>query len=198
MSIQQLLQDFGYPAILIVLLLDSSGVPWPTEATLVLVGVALRAGHLHPGIVFPLALGGAAVGSILSYVLGRRMGPGLMQRIARIFRLSPATMDKVEEWFDKHGEKAVFFGRFIPFVRNLAGYPAGVMQIPFAKYLALSLAGYAGYIAFALFLGYGGSSIAHLIGDLEILLWLLAPLALLVIWFKWGRKRVRKTQGGKG
>lgn len=198
MSVAQILQDYGYIAIFVVLTLDSSGVPWPTEFTLVLVGAAMAKGHLHPAIVFPAALVGAAIGSSLSYYLGRRIGPTLLQRIGKVFRLSPATLDKVEEWFQKHGEKAVFFGRFIPFVRNLSGYPAGVMQIPFGKYLLFTLAGYSGYIAFALFLGYGGLSIAHLLGDLELILWVAGPLALVFIWFKWGRKWARNNQRGKG
>ncbi len=197
MTIAHILREYGALALALILAADSAGVPWPTEATLVMVGVAMRAGHVHPAVAVLAALGGAAAGSSLSYYLGRRMGPSLLKRIGKVFHLSEATLNRVEEWFQKHGEKAVFFGRFIPFVRNLSGYPAGVMKMPFGKYMLFTLAGYLGYIAFALSLGYGGLSIARVIGDIEILLWIAGPVALLVLWFKWGRKW-NKNRRGKG
>src|SRR4051812_9516623 len=116
-----LLQQYGYVALLLILFLDSAGVPWPTEATLVATGVYAHTGQIHPVLAFVSALGGAAMGSSLSYYLGLKMGPSLMQRIARIFRLTPQQLGKVDEWFAKHGHRAVLFGRMVPFVRNLCG-----------------------------------------------------------------------------
>ncbi|HYG60369.1 MAG TPA: DedA family protein [Symbiobacteriaceae bacterium] len=200
-TLDALLQDFGYVALVVILFLDSTGVPWPTEATLVAAAVAAHSTGSVTTVIFQWtsALAGSAMGSMLSYYLGRRIGPVLMQRIARFFRLSPETMAKVDQWFEKHGHRAVFFGRLVPFVRNFTGYPAGAMEVPFPKYMLFSMAGYGLYCAFALALGYGGTALAKWVGDLEILLLILIPLALLVIWFKWGRQWAKKhKEAGKG
>lgn len=190
--VQLLLQDYGVVALVLILFLDGAGVPWPTEATLVLAGVAIRAGHLELPLVLASSLAGAAMGSALSYYLGRRMGQRLLQSVAALFRIGPQHLEKMDEWFVRYGEKAVFFGRFIPFVRNLVGYPAGITGIPFGKYMAFSLAGYAGYTTFALSLGWGGLSLAQVVEDPRVLLGLLVPLTLVVAWFKWGRKWLQK------
>lgn len=198
--VQSLLETYGYLALVVILFLDSVGVPWPTEATLVVAGIAF---HNPVSLLFAFlsVLAGAAGGCTVSYYLGRRMGPKLMRRIAGFFRLSDETMQKVDDWFERHGHRAVFFGRLVPFVRNFTGYPAGVMEVPFGKYMLFSLAGYAVYSAFALSLGFFGTRFTKWVGDFEIALWILLPIVLLVIWFKWGRKWVkqyRQKEGGKG
>lgn len=188
-----LLQQYGYAALVLILFLDSIGVPWPTEATLVVTGAAAQVRQLP--LLWAASVSGSTLGSSLSYYLGKRMGPSLMQRIARVLRLTPEQLDRVDGWFAKHGHRAVFFGRLVPFVRNLAGFPAGVIGMPFGQYLAYSMAGYGVYIGIALGLGYGGSSLARLLGGLEILLWILAPVALLVVYLKWGRAWMAKRRG---
>ncbi len=187
-------QKYIYVELVVILFLDRVGVPWPPEATLVAAGSASHSG-LSVVLAWVGALFGAAMGSTLSYYLGRRMGPTLIGRIVAFFRLSPQTATKVDDWFTRHGHRAVFFGRMIPFVRNLTGYPAGVMGMPFGKYMVFSLAGYGLYIAFALSLGFGGKAVARWIGDIEIFLAILVPLAGLVIWFKYGRKWVAQRRG---
>ena len=199
--VQSLLETYGYVALVFLLFLDSSGVPWPTEATLVVAGIAARNGNLNIFLAFASVLAGAALGSTLSYHLGRRMGPKLMRKIASFFRLSDDMMVKVDDWFARHGHRAVFFGRLVPFVRNFTGYPAGVMEVPFSKYMLFSLAGYGLYSAFALCLGYFGTAFTQWVGDFEIALWILLPIALLVAWLKWGRKwfkQYRDKEWGKG
>lgn len=194
--VQTLLHTYGYAALILVLLLDSSGVPWPTEATLVAAGAFFgQHSALSVLLVGVSSLTGAACGSALSYYLGRRMGPALMHRIMVFFRLSSEQIDKVDQWFATHGHRAVFFGRMVPFVRNFTGYPAGVMGMPFGTYMVYSVAGYATYITIALGLGFWGSAVARLIGDLEIILWIVIPLAALVLWVKWGRKWAARLRG---
>lgn len=193
--VQLLLQQYSYVALLLILFLDSAGVPWPTEATLVATGVYAQTGQIHPLLAFVSALGGAAVGSSLSYYLGLKIGPSLMQRIASIFRLTPQHLAKVDEWFAKHGHRAVLVGRMVPFVRNLSGYPAGVAAMPFGKYLLYSMIGYALYMGIALGLGYGGGWLATLFKEVEFLLWFLVPVAAVVLYWKWGRPWLAKRRG---
>lgn len=195
--LQNLVQHYGPPLLFVVLFLDSAGVPWPTEATLVVAGMAVHSGSINPVLALLGTLLGSGLGSSLSYYLGKRMGPTLLKKIGHFFHLSPEHLAKVDAWFEKHGDKAVFFGRFIPFVRNFAGYPAGVMRMNFRKYLLFSLAGYLLYFLFAVGMGYMGTALATLVEDVEILLWIAVPVGLAIFWFKWGRKWAN-TLRGKG
>jgi membrane protein DedA with SNARE-associated domain len=194
--VQTLLRQYSFAALVLILFLDSSGVPWPTEATLVATGVAVQTtGHPNVLLAWLSGLIGAAMGSSLSYYLGRKLGPTLMNRIAAVFHLTPQHLAKVDEWFTKYGHRAVFFGRLIPFVRNLAGYPAGVAEMPFGKYLLFSVAGYGCYTGLALALGFGGSLVGRWLAELEAMLWIAIPLALLVVYWKWGRAYLAKRRG---
>lgn len=194
--IEALLGQYGYAALLLIMLLDSSGVPWPTEATLVLTGAAAQAGHLNLWLAGAAAMAGATLGSTFSYLVGRKFGDRVMRRVASFFYLTPARMDRVEAWFARHGHRAVFFARLVPFARCFAGFPAGAMRMPFATYALYSLLGYLLYVALALGLGFGGLSLALWIGEIEILLWILLPLGLFIAYLKWGPKK-GKSQGGK-
>ena len=195
--LRDLVQHYGFLFLLAVLFADSAGVPWPTEATLVIAGVAIHRGAIHPLLALLGSLTGAGLGSSLSYYLGMRMGPALLRRIGRFFHLGQEHLARVDAWFEKYGDKAVFLGRFIPFVRNLAGYPAGVMRMHFRKYLTFSLAGYLLYILFATGMGFMGNALAGLVQEFEALLWIIIPAGLIIVWFKWGREWA-KTLRGKG
>ncbi|HEY3368287.1 MAG TPA: DedA family protein [Symbiobacteriaceae bacterium] len=196
MIVRNLLRSYGYAALVLILGLDSSGVPWPTEATLVVTGGLAAHGQLNVFVALLASLAGAMMGSSLSYYLGRKMGPSLMQRIGSWFRLTPAQIGKVDEWFARHGHRAAFWGRLVPFVRNFTGYPAGILGVPFGKYLLMSAAGYAVYDSIALGIGYGGLSFLRWwMSRLEMAGWIVIPLALIVGWFMWGRKWLENRQG---
>lgn len=195
--IETLLEQYGYAALVVIMLLDSSGVPWPTEATLVLTGAAAQAGHLNLWVAGASSLGGAALGCTFSYLIGRRLGDRVTRRIAAFFHLTPERMNEVDAWFAMHGHRTVFFARLFPFVRCFAGFPAGAMGMPFGTYALYSLGGYLLYVALALGLGFGGLSFARWLGDLEIILWFLIPIGLLFAYLKWGRRRGR-SQRNKG
>lgn len=194
-ALQVLLREYGYLALLITLFLDGSGLPWPTEATLVLGGLAVKAGHLTWPLTWGAALLGAAAGSAFSYYLGARLGHEFLRSIFSTLHMPSSTLDKVDEWFERHGERAVFFARFVPFVRVLVGYPAGATGMNFHRYMLFSTAGYAAYIALTLGLGYAGLSLARVIGDADVALSLFASIFAVVAWFKWVRPWLRRRNG---
>lgn len=193
-TIQALMAEYGYLAIWFILLLDSLGIPLPTEASLLFAGAMIRTKTMVAPLVLVTALAGALVGSLASYWLGRRGGERLLNRLTRFFRVPAARVDQMQTWFQRHGNRAILFARFIPFVRCLIGYPAGMMGMPLGNYIVYTLLGYAGWVSFSLLLGFGGMAIfAHFGIPFKKIAVILLVAAALVFAVKKLRARLQRT-----
>jgi membrane protein DedA with SNARE-associated domain len=102
--------------------------------------------HLASGFESYVALAlagslGYLVGSVIGWSIGVRGGRPLIERHGRWLHLRPATFQRAEQWFDRHGPRAVFLGRITPVVRSFISIPAGVLGSPLPSYVALTLLG---------------------------------------------------------
>ncbi|MCE7079413.1 DedA family protein [Streptomyces sp. ST2-7A] len=132
-----------YTLVTVVILIEMLGVPLPGE--IILVSAALLASQ---GVVDPLWVGvcatvGACVGDSLGYLIGRKGGRPLFARLGRRFprHFSETNIAAAERAFHRWGAWAVFFGRFIALLRIFAGPLAGVLRMPYGKFLAADLPG---------------------------------------------------------
>ncbi|MBB0232396.1 VTT domain-containing protein, partial [Streptomyces calidiresistens] len=132
-----------YTLVTVVILIEMLGVPLPGE--IILVSGALLASQ---GVVDPLWVGvcatfGACVGDSLGYLIGRKGGRPLFTRLGRRFphHFSESNIATAERAFDRWGAWAVFFGRFVALLRIFAGPLAGVLRMPYGKFLAADLPG---------------------------------------------------------
>lgn len=128
----------------LVIGLESVGVPLPGE--IVLVSAALLAsqqGHIDPLILGACAAGGAVVGDSIGYAIGRKGGKPLLERLGRKFpkHFGPGHVATAERSFERWGMWAVFFGRFIALLRIFAGPLAGVLKMPYWKFLIANMLG---------------------------------------------------------
>ncbi|GAA2993021.1 DedA family protein [Actinokineospora diospyrosa] len=116
--------------------------PLPSEVFLPLAGFAASRGgiSLFSAIFFTTL--GSVVGALMLYWLGAKLGrERLRALVERIPLLDVSDVDRTEDWFDKHGGKAVFLGRMLPIFRSLISIPAGLNRMPLAKFVALTTAG---------------------------------------------------------
>jgi membrane protein DedA with SNARE-associated domain len=169
-------------AVAIMLLLDSLGIPLPTEASLLLTGAMIKKGALFAPYVLGVALTAAAAGSAASYWIGRRMGSRAFNTLIRLFRVPTERTSQIEESFRRHRNRAVFVARFIPFVRCLIGYPAGMAGLPFGDYMFYSLLGYGAWLTLSLLAGYGGFALLHIL-DLPWKTMAVGAAAAVIVWF---------------
>lgn len=191
----QALQHYGSLSLFLVLLLDSMGIPLPTEITLVLAGVMLHAGRITWAGAIPAAIVGFTLGCWVSYRLGASVGARLLDKYGRYVGIQPEHRAKAEDWVRRHGVRAVFLGRFIPVVRSLAGYPAGAVGMPLGRYFVGSVLGYSGYVGLNLFLGFKlGKNWRHIISRADRWLWVVLVLAVgYVAVLLWRRSRKRAS-----
>ena len=125
----------GYLAILIVIAIENLGLPLPGETAL-LAGAALAAsGRLSLIGVMAAAAAGALVGGGGGYTLGRVGGAPFLARYGRFLRVTPERLQRMHDFFARHGPEAVFFGRFIAFLRAWTAILAGTAQMPLAPFL---------------------------------------------------------------
>ncbi|MEU0232322.1 MULTISPECIES: DedA family protein [unclassified Streptomyces] len=133
-----------YVLVGVVIGLESLGIPLPGE--IVLVSSALLAsqhGEINPYVLGACATAGAIVGDSIGYAIGRKGGRPLLAWLGRKFpkHFSEANVGLAESSFQKWGMWAVFFGRFVALLRIFAGPLAGVLHMPYWKFLVANVFG---------------------------------------------------------
>ena len=141
-TLRNALNVLGYPAVTLFIMIESSGIPFPGETMLLL--ASFYAGvdqHLQIPIVIACAALGAIMGDNIGYLIGRTGGRALVQRFGRYIFLKPEHLDRAEKFFARHGDKTVFFGRFISVLRAWSAFLAGVNHMPWRTFLFYNAAG---------------------------------------------------------
>lgn len=149
-----LIATYGYWVVLLVVAVESMGVPVPGETTLLAACVYAGATHrLQVALVIAAAAAGAILGDNLGYLLGRFGGSRILQRYGRYVGLDERRLRLGRYLFQRHGGKVVFFGRFIAVLRAWAAFLAGANQMSWPRFLAFNAAG---GVVWATLMGLGG------------------------------------------
>jgi membrane protein DedA with SNARE-associated domain len=152
------IEDGGYLAVALLMLLENVFPPIPSEIVMPVAGIVAGRGDLNIGLVIVFGTLGAVVGQLLWYWLGLRVGDDGLKRLARRhgrwLTVSPDDIDKADDWFDKHGGKAVLIGRMVPGVRTLISLPAGLSEMSLQRFLVYSSIGSGGWTTALGLIGY--------------------------------------------
>lgn len=162
-TLQDALHVLGYPAVSLFIMVESTGIPFPGETMLLFASFYAAIDHqLNIIIIIACAALGAIVGDNLGYLIGRSGGRALVMRYGRFVFLKPQHLEKAERFFAKHGDKTVFFGRFIAILRAWAAFLAGVNHMHWRTFLIYNAAG---GILWATIYGLIGYEAGHLFHD---------------------------------
>ena len=138
-DMMELLGEFGAG---VAIALENLFPPLPSELILPLGGFAASQGTLNLWLVLFWTTAGSVVGASILYGLGAWLGLDRLRKIVDWLPLvEVADVDKTVAWFERHGAKAVFFGRMIPIFRSLISIPAGVTRMHFGLFLVLTTIG---------------------------------------------------------
>ncbi len=136
------LVHYGYWAVAVALLVENAGAPVPGETVLLLASFLAYAEHeLQLGWIIAVGTIAATLGDNLGFALGYYGGRPLMNRYQSVFRIQPRTLERGENLFARFGAVTVFFARFIFGMRIIAGPLAGVLRMPWRKFLAFNFLG---------------------------------------------------------
>jgi membrane protein DedA with SNARE-associated domain len=189
----------GYPLLFLVVMAESSGVPVPGETGLIAAAVLASKGSLQIELVIPLAAAGAIVGDNIGYVIGRRGGRWLLERPGRYQRQRLRALQTGESFFERHGPKAVFFGRFLLGLRIWASWLAGATHMRWRSFVFWNACG---GICWAIAIGLLAYSIGHAAGNAIKTFGLFGLAAVLLavagLFLAHRRHRRRTAAGGRG
>jgi membrane protein DedA with SNARE-associated domain len=137
-----LLAHYGYLAVVVLIGLESMGVPLPGETMLITAAIYAGSTHrLNIGLVILAAVAGAILGDNLGYLIGREGGFRLLRRYGHRVGISEARLRLGQYLFRRYGGRVVFFGRFVAVLRALAALLAGVNHMPWPRFLTFNAAG---------------------------------------------------------
>ncbi|MCC5891238.1 DedA family protein [Exiguobacterium sp.] len=140
-----IIEQFGYFGIAFMIFIENVFPPIPSEVVLLFGGFFAVKTDLIIWLVIVAATVGAIAGAILLYGIGLYLDVEQIEKWTKKYgkwlRLDIEDVHKADAWFDRYGGWMVFFGRLMPVVRSLISLPAGMSNMPFAKFLLLSTAG---------------------------------------------------------
>ena len=193
------MNSLGYLGIGLLMFLENLFPPIPSELIMPLAGFTISQGKMEFTPVILAGVVGTMLGALPWYYVGKLVGEENLKRLANKYgkwiSVSSRDIEKVDNWFDKHGDKAVFFGRLVPGIRTLISLPAGISGmhlVPFLLYSTLGTFLWVGFLTYAGYLlGNKYDVIENYIGPVSKIVF----VALIVAFIVWVvRKRKTKAR----
>lgn len=136
-----LVQTYGLGLLFVLVMLESGGIPLPGETALIGAAILAQRGTFGIVAVIAVAASAAIIGDNGGYWVGRTWGRRILTRWKRLERFSERVLPPSERFFERHGPKTVFIGRFVAILRVTAAWMAGVTRMPWWRFLLWNAAG---------------------------------------------------------
>jgi membrane protein DedA with SNARE-associated domain len=196
--VTQIYDAVGYLGVAVWVAIESVIIPIPSELVLPFAGFLVGQGtSLEPltgqpwNLVLTTIAGtiGATVGAWIAYGIGAWGGRPIFERWGRYLGVTPADIDRAEDFFARHGAPAAFFGRMVPVIRSLVSFAAGVARMPLGRFTLFTILGSLPWTFALVFagsaLGANWESIGAVLKRFEYAV--LAVLALILLAWVWFR-----------
>jgi membrane-associated protein len=134
-NVDHLIEVAGYPLLFVLVMSESSGIPIPGETALITAAVLASRGKLQVEWVIAIAAAGAIVGDNIGDLIGRKGGRWLLERPGPFLRQRERVLETGTPFFERHGPKAVFFGRFVLGLRVWASWLAGATHMHWRSFV---------------------------------------------------------------
>jgi len=157
--------DMGYWGIFLLMFLESTFFPFPSEIIMIPAGYLAFKGEMNVYIVVLIGILGSVAGALFNYYLAVHFGRAFILKYGKYFFIKEETLDKLEAFFIKHGELSTFNGRLIPGIRQLISLPAGLARMNIAKFSFYSGLGAGIWVIVLVALGYLLGSKEELISE---------------------------------
>ncbi|MBU2590812.1 MAG: DedA family protein [Nitrospinae bacterium] len=146
--------QFGYLGIVIMMFLESSFFPFPSEVVMVPAGYLAFKGEMSLGVALIMGIIGSILGGVFNYLLALWLGRPFFHKWGKYILISEDKITKVEKFFARHGEIGTFTGRLIPVVRQYISFPAGLARMKMSLFILYTSLGAGLWCSILLAIGY--------------------------------------------
>ena len=187
--------EWGYPGIFVMMFVESSFFPFPSEVAMVPAGYLAAQGHMDPYVATGAGIAGSLGGAFFNYYLALRLGLPVLERFGKWILVGPSQFEVAERFFANHGEITTFTARLIPGVRQLISIPAGLARMRIDLFALYTSLGAGIWSAILVAVGYWAGEHEDAWRPLlrQATLWVLAALVLLVAAYVWIKRRLVKS-----
>ena len=191
--IVQTVGSLGYLGIFIMMFLESSFFPFPSEVVMIPAGYLAYKGEMNIYIAIVVGILGSLAGALFNYYLAIKFGRKFLIKYGKYFFIKEPTIIKMEEFFKSHGHISTFSGRLIPAVRQYISFPAGLARMNLFIFCIYTSLGAGIWVIILTLLGYFLGGNEALIKEYlhYIIIGILVSLVVLGIWYY---NRVKKTK----
>lgn len=132
--IVQTVGDLGYMGIFVMMFLESSFFPFPSEVVMIPAGYLASIGQMNLFVAIAFGIAGSLAGALFNYYLAIKFGRAFLQKYGKFVLVREETLEKMENFFAKHGHISTFSGRLVPAVRQYISLPAGLARMDLFKF----------------------------------------------------------------
>lgn len=188
-----LIFEWGYLGIFLLMTIESSFIPFPSEIVLIPAGFLASKGDMNMGMIMLSALSGSMAGAFINYFLALFLGRKILKKYGKYFFISGDALVKMDTYFQKHGHISTFIGRLVPGIRQLISIPAGLARMNLAVFSTYTALGAGIWALILVMLGYFIGENQQLIESYlkQITIGVLMTLVLLASWYIYYQKTKR-------
>ena len=181
----------GIIAVLLLMTIESCGIPFPSEVIMPVAGFLAATGKLDPVAAVAAGATGNLLGSLLAYGIAAKWGEPFLLGPGRRVGIRKHHVEIADRWFERFGLPSVFFGRMLPVVRTYISFPAGLARVSLVPFGVLTFVGAVPWCIALTFAGYklgeNWENVAHPVTLAAIAIALMVAAGL-VVWFARGRQ----------
>ncbi len=153
-TIVEIVGQMGYIGIFIMMFLESTFFPFPSEVAMIPAGYLASQGSMNLYIVILIGVSGSLAGALFNYYLAKHYGRRVVIRFGRYFFFDEAKLEKMERFFYKHGSFSTLTSRLIPGIRQFISLPAGLSKMPISAFVIYTTIGAGIWVIILALLGY--------------------------------------------
>jgi membrane protein DedA with SNARE-associated domain len=192
----------GYPGIVVLMAIESSVLPLPSELVMPPAGYLAAKGHMNGWLAVAAGMLGSVLGALVNYALAVGIGEPVLRRYGKFVLISERSLDRTEAFFRRHGEISTFVGRLLPVIRHLISIPAGISRMALGRFVAFTALGAGIWCGILTYLGWligrHGGEVEQAIGPYvhqTLVRYVLPGTIVLVAAYVWWRRRQWRRTG---
>jgi len=182
LSIVSSIGQMGYLGIVLLMALESSFFPFPSEVVIPPAGFLASKGQMNIFLIILSGIFGSILGALVNYYIAYRYGRVLLIKYGKYFFISENKFKKIESFFVNHGEISTFVGRLLPGIRQYISFPAGLAKMNIVKFIIYTALGAGIWVVILTYVGYFiGNNLELIRAQLKTITLLIIPFLILII-----------------